>query len=80
MNVLAIGGLVFGVVFDGALLGTCLPAVLPEHHLSGDSKDIIRIAMAMIATLAALVVGLLIASSKNSFDNKNSELTRAATH
>lgn len=35
--------------------------------------------MAMIATLAALVVGLLIASAKSSFDTKNSELTRAAT-
>ncbi len=79
MNAMAIGGIVFGVVFGGALLGFYLRAVLPEHHLSVDSKDIIRIAMAMIATLAALVVGLLIASAKSSFDTKNSELTRAAT-
>ena len=79
MNAMAIGGLVFAVVFCGALLGMYLRAVLPEHHLSGNSKDIIRIAMAMIATLAALVVGLLIASAKSSFDTKNGELTRAAT-
>jgi hypothetical protein len=80
MNALAIGGIVFAAVFGGALLGMSLRAVLPEHHLSAESKDIIRVAMAMIATLAALVVGLLIASAKNSFDSKNGELTRAATH
>jgi hypothetical protein len=80
MNALAIGGIVFAAVFGGAVLGMCLRAVLPENHLSADSKDIIRIAMAMIATLAALVVGLLIASAKSSFDTKAGELTRAATH
>jgi hypothetical protein len=79
MNTLAIGAIVFAVVFGGALFGMYLRAVLPEHHLSADSKDVIRIAMAMIATLAALVVGLLIASAKSSFDTKNGALTRAAT-
>jgi hypothetical protein len=80
MNAMAIGGIVFAVVFGGALLGMYLRSVLPKHHLSADSKDIIRIAMATIATLAALVVGLLIASAKGSFDNKNGELTQAAAH
>jgi hypothetical protein len=60
MNALAIGG----VVFAGALLGMYLRAVLPALHLGDDSKEIIRISTAMIATLAALVVGLLIASAK----------------
>ncbi len=80
MNALAIGGLVFVLAFGGALLGMYLRAVLPQHHLSEDSKDIVRISTAMLATLAALVVGLLIASAKSSFDNKSSELTRSATH
>jgi hypothetical protein len=80
MNAMAIGGIVFATVFGGALLGMYLRAVLPEHHLSVDSKDIIRIAMATIATLAALVVGLLIASAKSSLDTKSGELTRAAAN
>jgi len=80
MNALAIGGLVFVLAFGGALLGMYLRAVLPKHHLSEDSKDIVRISTAMLATLAALVVGLLIASAKSSFDSKSSELTRSATH
>jgi len=80
MNALAIGGLAFVLAFGGALLGMYLRAVLPKHHLSEDSKDIVRISTAMLATLAALVVGLLIASAKSSFDSKSSELTRSATH
>ena len=56
MNALVIGGLVFVFVFGGGLLGMYLGTVPPKHHLSADSKDIIRISMAMIATLAALVV------------------------
>jgi len=80
MNALAIGALVFVLAFGGALLGMYLRTVLPDRHLSEDSKDIVRISTAMLATLAALVVGLLIASAKSSFDNKSSELTRSATH
>jgi hypothetical protein len=79
MTAIAIGGTAFAIVFGGALLGMFLRAVLPGHHLSSDSKDIIRIAMAMIATLAAVVAALLIASAKSSFDSKSNALARAAT-
>jgi hypothetical protein len=79
MSALLVGGVVFACVFGSALFGMYLAAVLPKHHLSSDSKDIIRVAMAMIATLAALVVGLLIASAKSSFDTKDGELKSAAT-
>jgi hypothetical protein len=78
MNTLAIGAIVFACVFGGALLGMFLNAVLPKHHLASDSRDVIKVATAMIATLAALVVGLLIASAKSSFDSKNGELRGAA--
>jgi len=78
MSALAIGGIVFVCVFGGALLGISLKAVLPKHHLTSESKDVIKVSMAMVATLAALVVGLLIASAKSSFDSKDSELRGAA--
>lgn len=80
MSALAVGGAVFLCVFGGASLGMLLNAVLPKHHLSSESKDVIKVAMAMIATLAALVVGLLIASAKGSFDAKDGELKSAAAH
>ena len=80
MSALAVGGVVFLCVFGGALLGMLLNAILPKHHLSSESKDVIKVAMAMIATLAALVVGLLIASAKGSFDAKDGELKSTAAH
>jgi len=80
MSALAIGGIVFACVFGNALFGMFLGSVLPKHHLSAESKDVIKVTMATIATLAALVVGLLIASAKSSFDVQNNELRGAAAH
>ncbi len=75
MNFIVIRLLVFVCVFGGALLGMFLRGVLPEQHLSADSKDTVRIGMGLIGTLAALVLGLLIASAKNFYDTQSSELT-----
>jgi hypothetical protein len=65
---MAIGGIVFACTFGGALVGMMLRAVVPEHHLSGESKDVVKLGTGLIATLSALVLGLLIASAKSSFD------------
>jgi hypothetical protein len=80
MSALSIGAIVFACVFGSGLLGMAVSAVLPRHHLTSDSKDVIKVAMATVATLAALVLGLLIASAKGSFDSKDSELRGAAAH
>ena len=53
--------------------------VLPDHHLSNDSKDVIKLGTGMIATLAALVLGLLIASAKGNFDTMNNGLVQAGS-
>lgn len=76
MSALAIGVIVFVCLFGGALLGIFLSSVLPKHHLSAGTKDVIRVAMAMIATMAASVVGLLIASAKTSFLEAQANLLR----
>ena len=70
MIALIICAIVFACVFSGALLGMFCASVVPEHHLTADSRDVIKMAMSMMATLTALVVGLLIASAKSSFDAK----------
>jgi hypothetical protein len=74
MSALTIGVVVFACVFAGALLGMVLGRVLPKEHLSPEAKDVIKVAMAMIATLAALVLGLLTASAKSSLDDKAAEV------
>jgi hypothetical protein len=74
MSALSIGAIVFVAVFAGALLGMFLGKVLPKEHLSAETKDVIKVAMAMIATLAALVLGLLTASAKSSLDEKENQV------
>jgi len=76
MSAAAISGIVFACVFAGALLGMFLRVSLPETHLSTDSKDFVKLGMGLIATMAALVLGLLIASAKSSYDMQRNELTQ----
>ena len=66
-------------MFGGAVLGLWLSSLLPEHHLRDNSKDTVKVVAGMIATLAALVLGLLVASAKNSFDAVNTEITQSST-
>jgi hypothetical protein len=74
MNDLLISLLVFVVIFGGALLGGLVRPLLSEEHLHTDSKDVVKMATGLIGTLAALVLGLLIASAKSSFDQKTSQV------
>jgi hypothetical protein len=74
----AISVIVLACVMTGALFGAFLRSSLPAHHLSDDSKDTIKIGTGLIATLVALVLGLLVASAKSSFDTKSEELKQGA--
>jgi hypothetical protein len=56
--------LVLAVIFGGALLGMFLRARLPQLHLDNETKDVVRLGVGLIGTLAALIVGLMIASAK----------------
>src|SRR5260370_28295925 len=60
----------------GTLLGVLLRCVLPEQHAREESKDVMKTASAMIATLVALVVGLLVSSAKSSFDTTTASITQ----
>jgi len=80
MSSLEIAGIAFACIFGGALLGMLLRTVLPEHHLSPDSKDVVKVGMGLIATMAALVLGLLTGSAKSAFDTQDSELKQMAAN
>ena len=79
MNALVISGVVFGCAFGGALLGMLLQRVLPADHLSEQSKGVLTLAIGIIGTMAALVVGLLVASAKGSFDRLDSDVKESAS-
>jgi hypothetical protein len=78
MTTVATALAVFACVFGGALMGMALRNLLPEHHRSTESKELIRSTMALIGTLSALVLGLLVASAKGNYDSKRDQLTGAA--
>jgi hypothetical protein len=65
-------------IFGGVLLGLWLQNLLPDHHLSAESKETIKLAAGTIATLSALVLGLLVSSAKNNFDTVSAEVTQGA--
>ena len=79
MSPLAISSIAFGCIFAGMLLGMFLRSVLPEHHLSDESKDAVKLGIGMIATLAALVLGLLIASAKSHFDTMSNGMAQTGS-
>ena len=66
--------IVFACIFGATLLGILLRAVLPERHLHADSKNTISLGIGVLATLAALALGVLIASAKGTYDTVNTEL------
>jgi hypothetical protein len=78
LNSLAIALTVVAVVMCGALFGGFVRSRLPKHHLEGDTRDIVKAGIGLLATLAALVLGLIVASAKNSFDTKSEEVQSAA--
>jgi len=80
MSPITISMLVFAFVFSGGLLGTFIHSLLPSEHLDSDSKDAVRLGMALVGTTLALVLGLLIASAKGFYDSQNTEVTQAAAN
>src|SRR5256885_8052876 len=70
MNALALTCITFVCISGGALLGMFLPG----HHLSTDAKDVVRLGTGLIGTIAALVLGLLIASAKSSYDTQSAQI------
>ena len=79
MGPLTISLIAVGCIFVGMLLGMFLRGVIPKHHLSDESRDVLKLGTGMIATLAALVLGLLISSAKGSFDAMNTGLIQSGS-
>lgn len=75
---LILGLISAGCIFGGVLLGLALRGLLPDHHLQEESKDAIKLGAGMVATVSALVLGLLVASAKTSFDTTQEEVTQRA--
>ncbi len=74
MSAAVLSCLIFALTLGGIVLGALLRTTLPQHHLSKDSQDVVRLGVGLIATIAALVLGLLIAAAKGSFDTQSGQV------
>jgi hypothetical protein len=79
MSALGIASIVFVCIFCSGLLGLFLRTVVPKHHLGEDSRGVVKLGSELLATFAAVVLGLLIASAKDSYDKTNDEVTQTPT-
>ncbi|PYL50627.1 MAG: hypothetical protein DMF33_12335, partial [Verrucomicrobia bacterium] len=60
------------------LIGKAFHRLLPEDHLSADTKETVKLAMGLLATMSALLLGLLVASAKSSYDNARNQVIEMA--
>ena len=70
----------FGLALVGILLGGVMQKMLPEGHLTSESKEVVKLSMGVVATLAALVLGLLVASAKNTYDAREIEINQITAY
>jgi hypothetical protein len=67
-----------GCIFSGSLIGLGLQRLLPGHHLSKETQDVVKLGAGTIATLTALVLGLLVSSAKSTFDTMNNGIVQGS--
>jgi len=69
---------IFACVFGAALFGMVLRALLPEHHFIAETKESVKLCMGLVATMAALILGLLVASAKDGYDKESNGVPQMA--
>ncbi|MDO8974563.1 hypothetical protein [Reyranella sp.] len=76
MSPIQFAALAFACIIASAAAGALLRPRLPEHHVSGDSKDVIKLSIALVATMSALVLALLFASTRTTFERTSGLVSR----
>jgi hypothetical protein len=64
----------------GILLGSVLQRTLPTSQLSPESKEVVKLSLGIVATLSALVLGLLVASAKTTYSAREGEINEITTY
>ena len=78
MSHITISLVAFACAFGAVLIGLFIHSRLPNDQLDSDSREAVRVGMALVGTTVALVLGLLIASGKSFYDSQNSEVSQLA--
>ena len=68
----------FVCTFGSALAGTFVRTWLPPTHLSKESQDVVRLGIGLVATMTALLLGLVTAAARSTFDTQDAALRNSA--
>src|SRR5262249_52458617 len=68
----------FSCAFGAAMAAMFIRECLPDHHLAARAKEVVKLGMGLVATLAALVLGLLIATAKGGYDGQSNAVKELA--
>jgi len=79
MNPIITSLVVAACIFASAIAGLLLHSRLPGHHLTKETQDVVRLGTGMLSVLASLVLGLLIATAKTSYDTTDQAIQGYAT-
>ena len=74
-NTLIIGLIVLAALLVGAFAGVKFRDRLPKHHLTDETKSLVSVSTAVVATVSALVLGLLISNANTTFTRLGGEVT-----
>jgi hypothetical protein len=78
MNTAITAAVLLASLVTVVLLGRIVRRRLPDHHLSADSRDAVKLALGLVATMTALLLGLLVSSAKGTYDTQRNEVIQMA--
>lgn len=78
MNPIFVGTIVFVCMLGGTFAGLWLRSRVPAHHLTEEARDTVKLSIGLVATMTALVLGLVTASAKSTFDAVDSAVKHTA--
>ena len=79
MNTSFTTAVVSACLLGAVWIGMRLRRLLPEAHLSADSRDTVKLAMGLVATMSALLLGLLVNSAKTFYDTTRIQVMQVAS-
>ena len=75
---MAIASITFVCTFGCALAATFIRGWLPPAHLSKESQDVVRLGIGLVATMTALLLGLVTAAARSTFDAQDAAVRNSA--
>jgi len=80
VNAITVASITFAATFGGALSAAYLRDALPPPHLGKESQDVVRLGMGLVATMTALLLGLVTATARGTFDEHDREIKASAVN